>query len=159
MQEYIHLAKIKADIFKKALSSEKSIQIRVFGSCMWPFLKNGEYIVINPANLKDICIGEIVLTYKEGNLLCHRVVIKKSDFIQTKADTFLRLDPPISEKDLIGKVVARKLQDKTVRIDGWFCHYVGFLASRFSLAVNCFYSILFFLKKVWVNSIKKLSYT
>ena len=117
----------KVCCYQKALKQGKVISVIVTGNSMLPFLKNGETVEVNPAKIKDVGIGDIVLHYAHKRLFCHRVFRKGPGFFQTKADALIRPDPPASEEALLGKVIAKGRKGRMHAMPG---PLVGWMISR-----------------------------
>ena len=87
---------------------------------MIPFLKDGALGLVGKPE-RIFCADIIVYKYN-GQMISHRLVrrlkdIKGNILYQTKADNGYTLDEPVSLKDICGKVVAIKKEDKIVRLD------------------------------------------
>lgn len=46
------------------------------GYSMWPFLKQGERVIVKKVPLEELKIGDIILYRENGQLVCHRLVKK-----------------------------------------------------------------------------------
>lgn len=121
----------QAEIYKRDIIEKGILEITVNGNSMYPFLKDNDIVRLIAAKIKDIAIGDIVLTYNGTRMLCHRVFkINKLSF-QTKADALIWADSPVGEQDLIGKIVEKKIDKKIKRFDTNSARHFGFLVSRF----------------------------
>ena len=91
--------------------NEESFLIKAAGFSMWPFVKDGDRLIVKKLKVQDLKIGDIIL-YKDGNNsqnICHRFVKKiesKDGFMLfARADAGGILSGPISEDNLIGRVI------------------------------------------------------
>ncbi|MFH1459657.1 MAG: nucleotidyltransferase family protein [Candidatus Omnitrophota bacterium] len=138
----------KINIYNEQLEKNKKLEIKMIGNSMLPFLKNGQVVLIKPAQITDVKTGDIVLTCFENRLLCHRVFKKNKYSFRTKADAFLKLDPIMTKANLMGKVVAYKFGENYIRVDKNFSRLLGIIISRFSLFMAYFYPVLRFIKRM-----------
>jgi len=94
-------------IFEKLLKAQKQrgkpFEITVVGDSMYPVLFQGDTFTVQPC--EDYDIGDIlVFNYKEGELLVHRLLLKRDGRYFCKGDISFRLeDMPIEL--IIGKVI------------------------------------------------------
>ncbi|RLE37594.1 hypothetical protein DRJ17_06245 [Candidatus Woesearchaeota archaeon] len=129
-------------------------EVRVFklrGNSMWPFIKDGDIVIVEPTEINNIFLGQIVLAEEGGVFFCHRLFKKKGEFFQTKADTFFGLDPLLEERNLLGKVIAIKRRGKIIRIDRRLHYFMGFFILWFTFFISPFYYILRRLRKIGNN--------
>ena len=75
------------------------------GLCMYPCIKPGDVLEIEPRDIKAIEIGDIVVFRKGNALFSHRAIEKKDDYIITRPDaSILGSDGPVNTKDILGVV-------------------------------------------------------
>jgi len=94
-------------LFEKLLRAQKQrgkpFEITVIGDSMNPILSEGDTVTVQPC--EDYETGDIlVFNYKQGELLVHRLLIKRDGRYFCKGDNSFRLEdmPP---DQIIGKVV------------------------------------------------------
>ena len=128
---------IKLEHYKKELDINPSIRLKAMGNSMWPFIKNGDRVIIERSGFNLVHPGDVVLVDVKGNILCHRIFSKTDDWITTKADALVYLDPPTGKQDLIGRTVAIERKGRLSRIDKRSDRIIGLFISRasFLLAV------------------------
>ena len=81
----------------------KPFEITVVGESMNPTLYEGETVTVQPQ--ADYEVGDIlVFTYKEGELLVHRLLLKKDGKYFCKGDNSFRLEDMALEQ-IVGKVI------------------------------------------------------
>jgi signal peptidase I len=78
------------------------------GWSMYPMIKAGDVLEVRPVPWRNVRVGD-VLFYRSGErMLAHRVVGRcrdeSEDSIRARGDAFLQEDPPICERDVIGRV-------------------------------------------------------
>ena len=130
------------------MKSNDLLVVKVKGNSMWPFLRDGDIVVVKSMSLEEISLGEIVLAEKNSVFFCHRLFRKKEGYFQTKADTFLGLDPKLKRVNLLGKVIAKKRKGKFVRIDRKINKCLGIVILWVSLLLSPLYVILRFLRRL-----------
>ncbi len=84
------------------------IRCKVGGISMLPLLWPGDVIIIDPIDIEQIAIGDIVVFKLDNRLVAHRLISissnNNSKFLFTKGDSNLKKDEPISAELLIGVV-------------------------------------------------------
>jgi signal peptidase I len=92
------------------LSEGKSIRIKAHGYSMYPCIKPGSLILIEPINLKGPPVpGEIIAVRRESGLVVHRltrIVIKNgvTSFI-ARGDSNAYADNPVTIDKIAGRIV------------------------------------------------------
>jgi hypothetical protein len=79
------------------------------GLSMYPAIETGDRVVLKGLGAEGPEVGEIIGVRSEDGVFCHRLVGKfKKDgtvWYQTRGDSHLSKDAPISREQIIGKVV------------------------------------------------------
>lgn len=76
----------------------------VNGTCMSPVIKQGDIVLTRP--LGEPRVGDLVVI-RGDPVLVHRVIkIQQNNYITTKGDASFRLDPPVHNSNIAGKVTA-----------------------------------------------------
>jgi signal peptidase I len=101
---------IVKDISITLLTEGKTIRIKAHGYSMYPCIKPGSLVVIEPLNIKGKPIpGEIVAIRRESGLVVHRLckIIKKSGvtFYIARGDSNAYADNPIKIDKIAGRIV------------------------------------------------------
>jgi signal peptidase I len=77
----------------------------VASSSMYPALKIGDKITVEPVEHNKIQVGQVVVFKSEsGKMIVHRVVKKNGYVLVTAGDSLRRFDSPIHVHDVIGAV-------------------------------------------------------
>jgi len=85
--------------------------VKVNGTSMSPLFKNGDIVLYNKVNKKDIGRGDCIIYNYKGSKLLHRVIDKFGDcFILSNDDDMD--EHIISFEDIIGKVYTNNLLKK-----------------------------------------------
>ena len=87
---------------------EKGMPFRFMakGGSMWPFIKNGDVITINPLSGGPLGVGDVAifLCLDTGKAMVHRVVGKQGDSFLMKGDNSPSPDGLIPKKDILGRI-------------------------------------------------------
>lgn len=124
-----------------------NMKIYVIGSSMSPILRKGNKIYVEPVEISDLSVGDIVLYRRGENMVAHRLVgieQKNNGFIfLTKGDTFSSEDEPLREKDIIGRVYAVEKRGITLNLrKGLFS-----VLSRLAYSTSSFTSVLYSIRR------------
>ena len=98
------------DMGSSLLSEGKTIRIKAHGYSMYPSIKPGSIIIIEPLNQKKNPVpGEIVAIKRENGLIVHRLIkIVIKDGVRTyiaRGDSNAYADAPITIDRISGRVV------------------------------------------------------
>jgi signal peptidase I len=104
-----YLSSVK-DMSLTLLTEGKTIRIKAHGYSMYPAIKPGSLILIEPLNIKGNPVpGEIVAIKRENGLVVHRVVKKeirnKLIYFITRGDSNARADNPVTIEKIAGRIV------------------------------------------------------
>jgi len=104
-----HAHALKCELAGEVLRSSGTLRLQAAGRSMLPSIWPGDMLVVEPADRNSIGKGDIALFGRGRSLFAHRVVAKASAFesrqIITQGDGMPRPDPPVSDSELLGKVV------------------------------------------------------
>jgi signal peptidase I len=93
------------DIASTIISGGNNVSFVARGRSMSPFIRDGDTVIVSPAE-RYPRIGDVVLfTNAKGNLLLHRVTGKTPEGVRTKGDAWLTDDGYIPYKNIIGRAV------------------------------------------------------
>ena len=111
--------KIIKEISFSLLAEGKTIKIRADGYSMYPTIKPGSIIYIEPICLGELPVtGEIVAWKRKSGLVVHRIIriIKEGNqmYFVTRGDSCAREDKPILAGYVTGRVI--KTEDKNGNI-------------------------------------------
>lgn len=111
-----------AEISKSLLLAGKSVRFNALGDSMFPFIQNGDLVVIKPVKVERIKTGDIIF-YEDvdGNCLLHRIIRRRSldgsfEF-QIQADNILTPGGWVSEEQVFGRLSRFCRNDVWVRMD------------------------------------------
>jgi hypothetical protein len=105
----------------KELRLRHSMQIggvTFHGESMLPFLKDGDELIVEPAEWNEICPGDIV-TYRDSDRFpTYRVLKKFDDTLLLKADNWLE-SFYVHGEDVLGKAVERRRGNSSLSYKSW----------------------------------------
>jgi signal peptidase I len=101
---------IVKDIGLTLLSEGKTIRIKAHGYSMYPCVKPGSLILIEPLNIKGMPLpGEIIAIKREAGLIVHRLtkIMKKNGttYYIARGDSNAYADNPIKIDKIAGRIV------------------------------------------------------
>lgn len=73
-------------LVEQRLDAGEQVWIPVRGGSMLPFLRERDEVLLQPAGMKEVGVGDIVLARWEGRHVVHRVVRKKVDELWLAGD-------------------------------------------------------------------------
>ncbi len=75
---------------------------------MYPSIREGELITVEPVQASDVKLGDIVLYRSERGLIAHRVVeiaSRDARIFRLRGDASLSCDRPVAAEQILGRVV------------------------------------------------------
>ncbi|MBN1492828.1 MAG: S24/S26 family peptidase [Candidatus Omnitrophica bacterium] len=85
------------------------IFIDAIGFSMWPFVRQGQKLLIKKVSLKDLVIGDIILYRINDQMVCHRLIRRsldaKKSHLYVRGDNSPSAPECITNEMLLGKVV------------------------------------------------------
>lgn len=92
------------------MEEDKFILLEGIGDDMEPSITNGEKLLLEKTGPIDLRIGDVIV-FQRGILMAHRVIEKirfrYRYYFFTRGDTCRFLDLPVSEEEVIGRVVGK----------------------------------------------------
>jgi len=134
----ISLAPIElTSLSKEIYSKGGALYFRIRGSSMYPFIRDGDILAIQPVEITDLKLGDIVAFQSTSqNLVAHRLIQKqfqKGDiFLRTRGDAAWELDDYISKKQIVGRVFKIKRGQKVILINSHFWRLVSIIWTKCS---------------------------
>jgi signal peptidase I len=127
-------------LFADILKHDLDLRLKVTGRSMYPFIMNGETVILRKTPARSLQCGDIIYYVNSiGMPVLHRITEKKKlqngefSFI-TKGDALLHKDLPISQKQILAKAlyidkVLPLLGTLTIKLDSNVCRYLYTLFS------------------------------
>ncbi|HZO87610.1 MAG TPA: S24/S26 family peptidase [Chthonomonadaceae bacterium] len=98
----------------EALRRRGRTVVRVQGRSMYPTLRNGTRVEVQPVAYDELAVGDLVVFYDGRGIVCHRLIRKAHRLCYLKGDTNLWADPPVVWSQVLGRVT--RLIDPQFRI-------------------------------------------
>ena len=98
----------------EALRRRGRTVVRVQGRSMYPTLRNGMRVEVQPVAFDELAIGDLVVFHDGRSIVCHRLIRKAHRLLYLKGDTNLWADPPVIWSQVLGRV--SRLVDHEFRI-------------------------------------------
>ena len=99
------------DIAAEILSTGGGLRLRARGMSMYPFIRHGDLIEVEPADASAVRMGDVILS-RDGHdrMVAHRVVkvrdLGHGGTLVTKGDWTIRPDETIEPGQVLGRIVA-----------------------------------------------------
>jgi signal peptidase len=101
-------------IFEQARNAGE-VRLRVSGRSMLPALWPGDVVTVRRCSLAEFQPGQIVLFGQQQKLTVHRVVRVADDHLIARGDSLPSSDPPVTETEVVGKVVSVQRKGRNIR--------------------------------------------
>jgi signal peptidase I len=98
--------RLAARSFAQLLRDGIAIELTVCGRSMRPLLRDGDVLSIEPAAVRDVRPGEIVLIDSDAGLIVHRLMRIDATTLRTRGDGCIGHDQPHPHAALVGKAAA-----------------------------------------------------
>lgn len=110
MNKYLNKQTLVKDISLTLLSEGKTIRIKAHGYSMYPCIKPGSLLLIEPIHLKGKPVpGEIIAIRRETGLVVHRLsgIIMKNgvQMFIARGDSNSDFDEPVKYDKIIGRII------------------------------------------------------
>ena len=88
----------------EALEKRGRTVVRVQGRSMYPVLRNGARVEVQPVAYDELRPGDLVVFSDGRGIICHRLIRKSRRLCYLKGDTNLWADPPVIWAQVLGRV-------------------------------------------------------
>ena len=105
------------------LSQGTTVRFRPSGRSMYPSIREGELVTVEPVVASDVTLGDIVLYRSERGVIAHRVVgtsptqssvLSPQYFL--KGDASLSCDQPIEAHQILGRVIRVQRNGRSITL-------------------------------------------
>jgi len=107
------------DLTTELLSQGTTVRFRPSGRSMYPSIREGEVITVEPVRASDVKSADIVLYRSERGLIAHRVVeiaSRDSRVFRVQGDASLSCDQPVEAEQILGRVVGVQRNGRSVSL-------------------------------------------
>jgi len=138
------------------LSEGRAIEIHAHGYSMFPLLRPGDKLLVQPQK-GSFQAGDIIVFDRGDIFVAHRLIDIKQDRVLCKGDGFATYDNPINLQQVVGKVTHRIRKEISVELSlkryVWFGHVMLLIPRVMGLFFS--YSAKVYHKISRINSITK----
>ncbi len=125
------------------------MRVTVSGRSMYPYLKKGDVVIIESADINNLDTGDIIVFSSSKNLVAHRLIKKVRTAgtlqIKCKGDFCRKYDPEVSEGDFVGRVTSYERNSKAVNLNTPYRKKIDYILAVISA---CTATLFTFAKKV-----------
>ncbi len=107
------------DLTTELLSQGATVRFRPSGRSMYPSIREGELITVEPVRASDVKLADIVLYRSETGPIAHRVVeIASRDTLifRLRGDASLSCDEPVEAHRILGRVVGVQRNHRSISL-------------------------------------------
>ena len=128
------------ELAAEMLRGGNKLHIRAQGWSMYPFIKHGDFLEVEPVEVAAIKVGDVVFCrYRGDKLVAHRVVgvnrVNREDggaALVVKGDWTPRADPLVYPGQVLGRVAAIERGEKRIRLNSGTRRLLEVLWTRIS---------------------------
>lgn len=121
----------KRDLAAEVIRRFGEMRLRVNGASMLPSVWSGDVLTIRRRSPAELLPGRIVLCYRNGAFVAHRLVGKRGDDLITRGDSHAFADAPFSSDDVLGEVVSIRRGNRSVPLSpAWWLRVASWVAAR-----------------------------
>ena len=96
------------ELRKEAIKNGHAVQTLASGYSMFPFLRKGDLLTVEPVSMDKIKLGDIVVFESKEKWIAHRVINIRGnteglEFL-LRGDTCIEFDPAVDKENYIGSV-------------------------------------------------------
>ena len=128
---------------KEAIKNGHSVQTIASGYSMFPFLRKGDILTVEPISMDKIKRGDVVVFESEETWIAHRVIrIQSFDGaiqLTTRGDARISSDPTINKTNYLGLISSIERDSKKISLRSFRkkldsqVHLLGGIALSFAL--------------------------
>ncbi len=116
-------SKVLLDLTAELLSRGTTVRFRPSGRSMYPSIREGELITVEPVRASDVKLADIVLYRSERGLIAHRVVNNRTQssvlsphHFLLRGDASLSCDQPVEAHQILGRVVGVQRNGRSIAL-------------------------------------------
>lgn len=104
------------------LAEGRTVRVKLGGSSMFPFLRQGDVAQIKPVPITELKRGQVIVFEHKGRWTAHRLVAIRNKatipHLLAHGDSVRRADPPILKEYYLGVVKGFSRNGKEHKVDG-----------------------------------------
>ena len=107
-----------ADMLRQSLVNGQTPFLTISSNSMAPLLKIGDQVGLEPANVSQLKIGDIITLVQDSHLLTHRFWgLDRDGLLQTRGDRPLSFDSAMPSTQLLGRVIVRRRASQVLALN------------------------------------------
>ena len=87
------------------------------GFSMWPFIRQGQRLVIKKTSVEDLAAGDVILYRLNSQLVCHRLIKKVNGKIFVRGDNSVLGHEVLTKEAILGKAIASIENGKIISLE------------------------------------------
>jgi hypothetical protein len=99
-------ASLRCELAAEVVQNFGEARLQVTGASMLPTVWPGDVVFVQRRALRELQPGQILLAYRNGALIAHRIKSIAGDRLITQGDSLPHSDPPVTSSELVGQVVS-----------------------------------------------------
>jgi len=123
LRHMANTSKLLLDLTTELLRQGTTVRFRPSGRSMYPSIREGELVTVEPVVASEVTLGDIVLYRSERGLIAHRVVGSSpsqssalSPHYILQGDSSLCCDEPVGAERILGRVVGVERDGRSVAL-------------------------------------------
>jgi hypothetical protein len=143
------------ELASELLCKGGSFQFKGRGWSMYPFIRDGAVVTVDPVQPHCLRVGDVVLYRSEDSLVVHRIVTKRT--VDERVDLWIRGDvfsgpgEKLSSTSLLGRVVRVEQRGKRSCLNNIFWRWSGILWLRLTPIGQCFLRMASLIRRLSKN--------
>ena len=113
MSEGVDTQQLGLSMLRDRLLAGQPIDMKAFGFSMWPRLKDGAAVRVEPCSGSEVRAGDVVLFERPDRFVLHRVLRVAGSRVLAKGDACVDVDGWIPHDRVLGRV-PRRWGDRTL---------------------------------------------
>ena len=118
-----------ADLAAEFLGRGIGVRFTARGSSMWPFIHDGDVLVVEPAAGETLRVGDVVLYRAGGGVMAHRLVgrtaIDEQPVLIIRGDGSRGAGDRVRPEQVLGRATQREHGGTVTDLDGWWPRLVA----------------------------------
>ena len=103
---------------------------------MYPLFKKGDFIFIEPVDIKHVSVGDIIVCRRGRRMAAHRLIKICRDsgrkILVTKGDTFSEFDEPVYSENVLGRITAIERRGRHISINRGLYGVINIFCAKLS---------------------------